>query len=185
MEAAFSLESWFEYNQKETVPHFATFYRSCFPPLSKYAATIITDRHQVTELVSDVIWRAWQYREKWKTPASFRAFMFSSVRNAVYNNLSQLRRQEKRKKVFRAAGEPVDDRNVLNRIVHKELMDHLFQAAAHLPGQCAKVFSLYYREGLNHDEIALQLSIAPSTVRNQKARALRLLREKINNSPLF
>lgn len=185
MEAAFSMDTWFEHNRKESAPHFSTFYRSCFQPLSKYAGNLIADHHLVNELVTDVIWRAWPYREKWQTSSSFKAFMFCSVRNAAYNNLLQLRREEKRKTRFMEANEITDGKNVLNKIVRRELMDYLFLTAAQLPDQCARIFRLYYQEGLDHSEIAHQLSIAASTVRNQKARALRLLRKKINNAHLF
>ncbi|MFT4023980.1 MAG: sigma-70 family RNA polymerase sigma factor [Flavihumibacter sp.] len=185
MEAAFSMESWFAHDREGAAPHFAVFYRSCFQPLSKYAVSIVSDQHLAAELVSDVIWRAWKYRGRWETPSTFRAFMFSSVRNAAYNNLLMLRRQEKKKRNLAAAHEWVEERTVLNRMVHKEVVEYLFATAALLPGQCGRVFHLYYREGLSHDEIAAQLSVSASTVRNQKARALRLLRNRIKTSFVF
>lgn len=59
------------------------------------------------------------------------------------------------------------------------LMMQLNTSLLDLPEGCRVVFTLYYFEGLRHEEIASHLDISTSTSKSQLSRAKQLLRESI------
>ncbi len=58
-----------------------------------------------------------------------------------------------------------------------DLTDNLSRAIALLPERARLILQLSKFEGLSHKEIAASMDIAPKTVENQLARALKLLRK--------
>jgi RNA polymerase sigma-70 factor (ECF subfamily) len=58
----------------------------------------------------------------------------------------------------------------------EELMIQLNNSLLELPEGCRIVFTLFYFEGLEHKEIALELKISVSTSKSQLSRAKKLLR---------
>jgi RNA polymerase sigma-70 factor (ECF subfamily) len=73
-----------------------------------------------------------------------------------------------------AVTEPRDTEQALS-----EIHAAVHQAIQQLPPKCREVFRLHYLQGMDYEEIAKELKVSISTVRNQKARALALLRKQM------
>jgi RNA polymerase sigma factor (sigma-70 family) len=73
----------------------------------------------------------------------------------------------------------IDDSNVLKHLVESEMHQLLYKSTQSLPVKCARVFKMFYFEGKSYQEIADELEVSIHTVRNQKARAMELFKEKI------
>ncbi|MDX2359205.1 MAG: sigma-70 family RNA polymerase sigma factor [Crocinitomicaceae bacterium] len=61
----------------------------------------------------------------------------------------------------------------------EELMIQLNSSLKDLPEGCRVIFTLFYFEGLDHQEISSELSVSVSTSKSQLSRARQLLRELI------
>jgi RNA polymerase sigma-70 factor (ECF subfamily) len=74
---------------------------------------------------------------------------------------------------------------VLNEITRTEVLREVYAELQKLPAECRKVMQLYYQQGLDHKSISAELGVTVSTVKNQKARGLQILRKKLGTSFLF
>ncbi len=75
---------------------------------------------------------------------------------------------------------PEQDQETANeQIIRAEVLAHIYNAVELLPDQCRSIFKLNFIEGLKNDEIAEALGLSIQTVKNQKVKALQLLRLKL------
>lgn len=73
------------------------------------------------------------------------------------------------------------DEKILEEEVYAILIEQLNQ----LPEGCKEIFELSAIEGLKYKEIASNLNISVNTVKSQRARAIKLLKEKLKNHPFL
>ncbi|UKJ09245.1 sigma-70 family RNA polymerase sigma factor [Solitalea lacus] len=109
---------------------------------------------------------------------AIKSFLYSSVRNAVYN----LNRKSKTvlKYLQRQDFSAVDEVDYEHRIIRAEFMAAVHLIVADLPDACQQIFKLSYFEGLSNQEISEQLALSVNTIKTQKQRALRVLRHKLD-----
>ena len=67
-----------------------------------------------------------------------------------------------------------------NTVSNQETQLLLFNAIHSLPDRERQIFELSFIEGLKNIEIAEQLGVSDSTVKKAKAKALEILREKLD-----
>lgn len=75
-----------------------------------------------------------------------------------------------------------EDQFKLEYDVRSDLLDAIHRAAKKLPGNCRRVFQMLFLDNLETVEVAQQLNISVENVRNQKKRALQLLRLELRNT---
>jgi RNA polymerase sigma-70 factor (ECF subfamily) len=74
---------------------------------------------------------------------------------------------------------------VLNEMIRAEVLKEVMNEINNLPEQCGKVLKLAYLDGLKNQEVAKVLNISVHTVKNQKARAIQLLRTRLRDRDLM
>lgn len=138
--------------------------------LRGYVRRLIASDDIADEIVQEAYLRTYENAERLNTP---RAFLFTTARNLA----SSARRSTETRKT-----ETLGDLTALGlesfdgpeeRAVAEEERRLLQQAIARLPPQCGAVFSLRIFHDCSYKEIAERLGIAPKTVENHIARALR------------
>ena len=72
-----------------------------------------------------------------------------------------------------------EETEFLNGIIEQETLNLLYEAIENLPEKYRRIFELHFEQGLKNAEIAAQLGLFESTVKKQKARMLKLLREDL------
>ena len=72
-----------------------------------------------------------------------------------------------------------------NTVIDQETQLLLFNAIHSLPDRERQIFELSFIEGLKNIEIAEQLGVSDSTVKKAKAKALEILREKLDPRLFF
>lgn len=70
-----------------------------------------------------------------------------------------------------------DEPTVLQKMIEAEVYDQLYQALNQLPPRPRRIFELFYFEKKSIQDIADELGATPDAVKNQKKRAMQLLRE--------
>jgi RNA polymerase sigma-70 factor (ECF subfamily) len=81
------------------------------------------------------------------------------------------------------AGNTATARNITQEnIDYKQTEDIINKLADQLPTQQQKVYKLSRQQGMSNEEIAGQLHISPSTVKNHLTEALRFIRERLQQS---
>jgi RNA polymerase sigma-70 factor (ECF subfamily) len=77
------------------------------------------------------------------------------------------------------------EQSVLHTIVETETVKEIIHTLDRLPPKCRQVFTLFFLHGKSYKEIADELHLSPHTVRNQKQRAIRLIKKIITPICLF
>lgn len=130
------------------------------------------------ELAADSMVKLWQRFDKFEHHLQMKSFLYTSVRFACLNLL----RDTKRKPVV-ATTDHLDpcspEDNVSQSLVKTEIRREVRLGITTLPPQCKSVVESVFLLELDSKQIASELNIAVSTVRNQKARGLKLLRSRI------
>ncbi|MNY07459.1 ECF RNA polymerase sigma factor SigE [compost metagenome] len=107
-----------------------------------------------------------------------RNFLYLNVRNLCLKYIRHSKVVEKHRRHL--DDDPVEEYNVVNKIVRAEVLGEIYNALKTLPESCRKISTMSYLEGKKNQEIADELGISINTVKTQKQRALQLLRLRLN-----
>ena len=97
---------------------------------------------------------------------------------AVKNEIISLYRKGKAQERYSSQLE--NEAFFANTVIDQETQLLLFNAIHSLPDRERQIFELSFIEGLKNIEIAEQLGVSDSTVKKAKAKALEILREKLD-----
>jgi RNA polymerase sigma-70 factor (family 1) len=152
--------------------------------LCLFAERLLNDRAAAEDIVGESFIKLWNKRGDFKTTQNIKAFMYITVRNACLNYLKQAKRDSlNQKQLAYLTGEK--EEFVLNEMIRAEVLKEIMNEIDNLPEQCKKVLKLGYLEGLKNQEIAKLMNISVHTVKNQKARAIQLLKTRLANRDIL
>ncbi|MCU0322455.1 MAG: RNA polymerase sigma-70 factor [Chitinophagaceae bacterium] len=157
---------------------FEAFFQTHHARMCYHAKLTVEDASVAEDIAQDAFMNLWEIRDRFPNEATAKAWLYKAIRHKALNHI----RHEKVK--VRKGPDLVtpesDGQNYLNDIVKSEVVGHIHQIIETLPDGCKRIFKLSYFEGLKNHEIASQLNLSVNTVKTHKARALQLLRLKIN-----
>lgn len=163
-----------EFN-KGNVTAFSHFYHLFYTRLCYFAEGLIADQTAAEDIVEEVFVKLWNKRGNFETEKNIRAFLFISTKNACLDFLRHERSVEQSREAWQYLAADQED-YVLNRIIESEVITTIYDAIERLPTKCRKIFKMSYLDSMKNQEIATRLGISVNTVKNQKVRALQLLR---------
>src|SRR4030095_2468206 len=122
--------------------------------------------------------RLWNKRNIFENEPGIRGYLYKSVYNACIRQLQQKQNRNRHNTSYITQIDTTEP-SYIHNIIRSETIHLLHQAIAHLPAQCSKVFTKLYIEGKSVAETAQEMNLAVSTVKNQKARGIKLLKPKL------
>lgn len=156
-----------------------------FPALCYFANKLIDERQEAEDIVLDTFQKLWARREHFESMPNVKAFLYITVRNTCLNYLRHRDTQRRRtREMLKGLPERFEEDAEQHRI-RAEVLRNIYNEIEKLPTKCREVFELSYFEDLKTHEVAERLHITESTVRNQKARALQLLRQALSGRELM
>jgi len=155
-----------------------------YGPLCLFAIKLLSDRPAAEDIAGESFIKLWNKRSDFESVQNVKAFLFITTRNACLNWLKRAKRDNLSKKQLAYLTSERED-FILNEIIRAEVLKEIMHEIEQLPEQCGKVLKLGYLQGLKNQEIADLLQISVHTVKNQKARAIQLLKIKLNNHDLM
>jgi len=166
----------FQNGDKEAFNHiFNMFYkRVCF-----FAAGIVSE-DAAEDLVQDTFVKLWERRVSFDSLTSIKAFLYLTTKNSCINTYKH---QKVVEKFENYQAENIDESNIIYRLIEAEVLEEVQQAVQQLPQSYRKVIYLSYFEGLSNQDTADYLNVSINTVKTQKVRSLRILREILKHSP--
>lgn len=136
------------------------------------------------DILQDVFLKIWLKREAGELIDNFSSYLFRAARNQAINGFKRNGRTALL--IAELSRESAGTVDTDHPILARELKLLLRRAIDSLPTQQRKVFELSRNEGFKYEEIAEQLGISTSTVRNHMIQALKKIREHIGNTyPLY
>ena len=148
------------------------FYRRIYPGLLLYAVKNAGDRHDF--LAEECVHNASHRSDSSDSLYTFKSFLYTSVKNEIISLYRKGKAQE------RYSSQLENEAFFANTVIDQETQLLLFNAIHSLPDRERQIFELSFIEGLKNIEIAEQLGVSDSTVKKAKAKALEILREKLD-----
>jgi RNA polymerase sigma factor (sigma-70 family) len=140
-------------------------------------------REEAEEIAADVFILLYEKPIVLHTCRSLKSYLFRITQNKCYDGI---------KKTHPAASkqmQPVlsesEEQCIEELIIQKEQSQMVKGAIEILPKQQREIFLLLFQEGLTINEIAMKLNIQPHTVRVQKHRAIKTIREKVREMKIY
>jgi len=156
---------------------FKVFYDRHFPRLSLIIGDYVDQRDVVEDIVTNAFIKLYDHRASIKEPGQIYAFLFVVAKNDAIGHL----RRQRRQRIGRAMQEQLVDREYHDpretELERDRWMAKIRDLVELLPPARKKIFRLHFFEGLSIREIANQLNLTETTVRNQRNRALIFLRQ--------
>lgn len=158
-----------------TEKHFQELFYKLYPRLVGYSLSYINDEQKAEDIVENVFVKLWDDREKFTDILNLKAYLYTMVRNATWKKVKQ---DSKFYRLDQTDNFVLSDEDN-EKIIEEEAYGILLNALQSLPEGCKKVFELSCIEELKYKDVAKKLNITVNTVKSQRARAIKLLRNKL------
>jgi len=155
---------------------FTAIFKSLYPALRLFSSQIISDQGAAEEIAEEAFIKVWERREMFHRFNTLKAYLYSIVRNDSINWL----KLENRRQASQAAASPgvhTAERLAWEILVQTELTRELYTAISLLPPQRQKVFRKLYEEGKSVKEVAGELNLSISAIKDHKRSGLIFLRK--------
>jgi len=163
---------------------FTDLYHQYFPKVFAYVYGRVQDKEVSLDIVSDVFEKAFIKMRSLRSPESFGSWLFTIARNEVSSHW------RKTKPAAKAAQEAAWENELHahpkgpeETVLHKERLAALSELVRQLPRREQEIIALKFDAELTNREIAGVLSTSEVNVRVTVFRALRKLRERLQNGP--
>lgn len=160
------------------------FFEKYYPSLVYFARSLVNDPETARDIAEDAFAHLWQRRDALGEVGSIKSYLFTSVRNGCIDFARHEKYRYRYMDEQRACPEPSEP-DILHRMIEAETFSLIHQAMKTLPQQCGRVFRKFYVEGKPLAEIATEMNLKLSTIKSQKARAIKLLRKQLPPTALL
>lgn len=158
-------------------------FKSYYAPLCYFASKFFPDGAEAEDIVQDLFVGLAEKKQRFESEYHLKNFLYLSVRNA---SISRIRKGNTKEKYLAFFQEKQLNENLEEAVITTEIYKELAEAVDKLPAECRKVFELTYFQGLSNEEVALRLNLSIHTVKAQKARGKKILKENLRHLyPLF
>lgn len=156
---------------------FELLFKENYQSLCRFAYFLVKDRDEAEDIVQQVFYILYSKKDKLEINTTVRSYLFSSVRNACLNALRHQKVQ--RQHASEQAYESETIHATGETIIGNELAQKIEYALSQLPEQCGLVFRMSRFGNMKYKEIADELQISVKTVENHMGKALKLMRENL------
>lgn len=157
---------------------FTYFFNTLYPALMYYAFRILNDRAAAEDVVEESFIKIWERHSTFTHPQVIKSWLYTTVRNASLNMLKQEQSQHTHKENIAREQQASYQESPLNDMIIAEVITQVHSTIQVLPTECRKIFQMMYIQGKTVREIAEELGLSISTIKNQKARGLEILRKR-------
>lgn len=150
-----------------------------YQALCYFAFQYLQDDKVSEDIVQDVFTSLIEKPRIFSTPGHIKNFLYQSVKNACLNFLKKEKSQDRYRDFLKNNQEIENDYEL--KMIGTEVFRELKQAIDSLPEECRKVYELNYFSGLDNNAIAEELGISVNTVKAQKSRGKKILKEQLKD----
>ena len=181
---SFDFDSLLEGINKKNIRAWEELYEKYYSVLCSYVNGIIRDKDQAQDIVQEVLVAVWKSSRHFPDMKELTSYFYRACNN---NALIYLRNLQIRKgieqKIIQETEEEFSD-EMFAVTVRDELLRQLYNYMKELPEGAREIMELSI-QGFTGPEIAIKLGITIHTVKTQKSRSFKFLREKLKDSVLL
>jgi RNA polymerase sigma-70 factor (ECF subfamily) len=154
---------------------FKDLFRAWRDKLYFFMLRITHSSEMAEDILQDVFLKIWTNRATLGSIRHFDAYIYQMCRNQAITGMRRMAQETLILAELKKAPEPAEEDTVDQRELNNK-----FQAILQrLPTQQRLVYTLTHLQGLKHEEVAQQLKISSSTVKNHMTRALYTIRQEL------
>ena len=155
---------------------FKKIYDRYFNALYLFGMKYISTQNVMEDILQEVFIKTWEKRAFFFHELALKAFLYKSVKNSCLNHIEH---QAVQKKFENRQDQDLYSENTFYKnIIEEEVNLHISEALKELP-ESARIIYLLSLKGVRNKDIAEDLKISVNTVKTQKLRATRILKEKL------
>ncbi|MCK4406316.1 MAG: RNA polymerase sigma-70 factor [Bacteroidales bacterium] len=143
-----------------------------------FANKYVEDIDLAEDIVQELFVKIWVKRGQININNSLKSYLFQSVNNSCLNHLKHLKIRDNYKKHISCYE---TDELHYDTLVEEELNLRIYNSIESLPEKCKIIFKLSRFGGLKYKEIAEKLKISIKTVKVQIGKALKTLRNDLQD----
>ncbi|MDR1737956.1 MAG: RNA polymerase sigma-70 factor [Candidatus Symbiothrix sp.] len=155
---------------------FAELYTRYKGRLLYFAMEFVKSRDFAEDVYQDAFTAIWQTRKFINPDLPFATFLYTIVRNRIFNLLRNIEMESALKEQI-LANATDHSNNTQESLTALDLQNTLDKALAQLTPKQREVFELSRKTGLSHKEIALRLNISVLTVKSHITASLKILQD--------
>ncbi|MCD8185399.1 MAG: sigma-70 family RNA polymerase sigma factor [Rikenellaceae bacterium] len=151
---------------------FRTIYDGYFEALCRYAVSHSVSGEEAADIVQDTFASLWVLCADFHSPSGIRSFLYVTVRNKAINLI------RRKCMIDRNRDQLVEEWNRAQEsytVIEAEVARQLNASLDLLPDKCRTVLKMSL-EGNSYQEIGERMNVSVHTIRNQRARAIKLLK---------
>jgi RNA polymerase sigma-70 factor (ECF subfamily) len=158
--------------------NFKYLFTKYYSNLVLFSNRIVTDLAIAEDIVQDVFANLWEKQKSIITNSEIKSYLYNTVKNS---SLNYLRHKKVEKAYQNKTSINHNEIDIQREIIYDEVYSELRKAFNSLPPKCKKIYGLYLNN-LKAKEIAEDLNIAIETVKAQKRRAKKLIKQYLKKS---
>lgn len=161
-------------------------YHVCYRALCVYTESLVHDMDNAKDIVQEVLVSIWGSELYFSNSRELLSYLYKAV---YHKSLTFIRNQKKRKEILdmimvrENVSEECEQDYFLLRVVQEEVMRLLYLHVEDLPSMRRKVIELSMN-GFSNKEVADYLGISINTVKVQKNKSLKFLRERLMDAKI-
>lgn len=159
---------------------FEEIYRCYYSQLGSFLMRYVNSKKMAEDIIHNVFFSLWENRTSLKACGTLKAYLYKSVRNQAFNQLSK----EKKTDIVEITEYPgrIDEEATPETVLEmKELKQAYKYALKTLPEKRRHIFLMHREDKLTYREIAEVLDISIKTVETQISRSLKYLLKQLSH----
>jgi RNA polymerase sigma-70 factor (ECF subfamily) len=162
---------------------YAELFEATYEPLFRYVRSITRSTEAARDVTQDAFIRLWEVRESLSPDQSLEAYLYRIARNRAYNHERNQRTRDEKEPAVRdqTPAQPARPAQPDDEAGAEQLEDRLWRWIGELTDRQREALVLTRFDGLSHEEAADVMDISPRTVNNHIVRALKHLRERVDD----
>lgn len=162
-----------EINERR-VEAYRRLYDEFYPALVVYASTYVASDQVAEDIVQELFVTMWERQVTFISYPAFKSYLYTYIRNAAFN---YLKHQDVEGRYADVLKKNAEEEELMDEVVDREEEYRLlFLAIDELPPRCREIFLLSL-EGKKNKEIAEMLQVSVETIKTQKMRAMKYLKD--------
>ncbi len=142
--------------------------------LYRFALRMLNNSHEAEDNVQEVFLKLWKLRKTLHQYKNIGGFAMTVNKNMCFDRL----KAKKQSNIsFDTINENSDDRDTVQELEHKNMIEQIEKVVAQLPEQQKMIFQLRDIEGYEFEDISQTLSLSINTVRVNLSRARKRIKE--------
>ena len=154
-----------------------------YNPLVLHAHFYIPEIEECEDLVQDLMATLLLNKKEFTNEKNLKGYLYTSIKNKALNIIRSHKLNEKY--VAYTERFESDGDNLMDTIIEKEVHSIIHNAINLLPGRCREVFKLIVFESLSYEEAAEKLQVSVNTIKTQRSRAVKILKENLEKHFYF